>query len=704
MTALLVAGTGPVLAQQAAPTAAAAETAQPDGSQIILDAVTVTATKTEEKAIDVLGGASVVTGEKIRQIQPGSVSEILKDIPGVSSQNVSNDPMQSVNIRGLQDFGRVNVLVDGARQDYQISGHNPNGSFYLDPDFIGQADVTRGPIANIYGSGAIGGVVSLSTKTIDDILTDDENYGVMQNIGIGTNGAGVVSSTSAAARYGTVADFYGQFVYRNTNAYDNGAGQKVADSGQEILGGLFKANFRPAEGQTISLSALVQNFDYTNNGASGAGSRIHNDVDSSTYTIGYRFQRPEIWWLDLSAKAYFTQTKNVQTMLEPSATYIALGVQPGDKLSDRINTYGFDLSNTMRFSTSVLDHTLTYGLDGAKDEVEVVDNAGGYIGAFTPSGNRTLFGGFIQDEVRYGDWLRVLGGLRYDSYSLKGGSYKADGDRLSPKITVGITPIQGLEFYGTYAEGYRAPSVTETLIGGTHPFPAFRILPNLDLRPEVGHNLEGGVNAKYDNVLFDGDRFRAKATVFQNKIDDFIDMVGVGDPYLVPFIPGMPVSVCAVRPSLCFPIQSQQYVNVAKATISGVELEGAYDWQRGFVSIAATHTNGKNDVTGGPLHSVPPDRISTTLGFRFLDDALTVGGRWTLVDSSSGDPADPIAFPPAGGYGLVDLFSTYQYNEWSSAALSVNNLFDRKYRQYLDASTSPGLTVKFSLQVKLAAK
>ncbi len=124
----------------------------------------------EQSVVDTMAGASVVTRSQINQQQPNSIADMLQNVPGVASEVTPNDPGQSINIRGMQDFGRVNVLVDGARQDYQISGHNANGTFYLDPQFVGQADVVPGPVSNIYGSGAIGGVVSFRTLGIDDVL------------------------------------------------------------------------------------------------------------------------------------------------------------------------------------------------------------------------------------------------------------------------------------------------------------------------------------------------------------------------------------------------------------------------------------------------------------------------------------------------------------------------------------------------------
>ena len=92
-------------------------------------------------------------------------------MPGVTTAETARDTAQSVNIRGLQDFGRVNVLIDGARQNFQRSGHNANGVFYLEPEMLKSVDITRGPTAMIYGSGAIGGVVAFSLLDADDILS-----------------------------------------------------------------------------------------------------------------------------------------------------------------------------------------------------------------------------------------------------------------------------------------------------------------------------------------------------------------------------------------------------------------------------------------------------------------------------------------------------------------------------------------------------
>ncbi len=98
-------------------------------------------------------------------------------------------------------------------------------------------------------------------------------------------------------------------------------------------------------------------------------------------------------------------------------------------------------------------------------------------------------------------------------------------------MTIGITPIRGIEFYGTYAQGYRAPSVTETLIQGMHPFPSFTFLPNPNLVGEIAHDWEAGVNVKYDNVFRASDSMRGKATVFTNLVDNLSILSGSENPF-----------------------------------------------------------------------------------------------------------------------------------------------------------------------------
>ena len=143
---------------------------------------------------------------------------------------------------------------------------------------------------------------------------------------------------------------------------------------------------------------------------------------------------------------------------------------PAVSVSNRgylLDTVGVDVHNTSRFETYDWRHAVTYGLDAFQDKVVTADLRG-TSEVTTPGGQRTVSGGFVQWKANYTSLLEVVGALRYDNYQLESATTSSGGDRLSPKITVGLMPTAVLTPYASYAEGYRAPSITETLVNGPH--------------------------------------------------------------------------------------------------------------------------------------------------------------------------------------------------------------------------------------------
>ena len=144
-------------------------------------------------------------------------------------------------------------------------------------------------------------------------------------------------------------------------------------------------------------------------------------------------------------------------------------------------------------------------------------------------------------KQNYSTWFEVVSAIRYDRYDLHSPTVATSGggDRFSPKITIGVTPVAGFTPYVSYAEGYRAPvdhgdadrrrarhrrrSAVLHLPGRQRGL--FCFLPNPNLRPEVGKNKEVGINLKYDNIFTASDSFRGKFNVFRNDVDDYIDLV-----------------------------------------------------------------------------------------------------------------------------------------------------------------------------------
>jgi hemoglobin/transferrin/lactoferrin receptor protein len=181
------------------------------------------ATKTQEPVIDTLAPVSVVRQEQINQEQPTRLSDVLAGLPSVTAPERGDNPGTSINIRGLQDFGRVATLVDGVPQDFQRSGHFANGQFYLDPELVGGVDIARGPVANIFGSGAIGGVAAFQTKDINDILLPGEIAALQTHAMYGSNGNEWLASMFGGERAAQGDIFIGG-VYRDSGNYISGNG------------------------------------------------------------------------------------------------------------------------------------------------------------------------------------------------------------------------------------------------------------------------------------------------------------------------------------------------------------------------------------------------------------------------------------------------------------------------------------------------
>lgn len=220
-------------------------------------------------------------------------------------------------------------------------------------------------------------------------------------------------------------------------------------------------------------------------------------------------------------------------------------------------------------------------------------------------------------------------------------------------------------------------------------------------------------------MLRPNDAFRAKFNVFQNDIDNYINLKflgptqGVGGQRCLNFV----VFFC------------EQYQNIPSARIEGVEFESNYDTGSWFAGLAASHLRGRDLTNNLPLATIPPDQVTTTVGARFLERRLTVSVRWQAVaaknprDIPPGPEAPagatqgpPYAYFPTSSFNLVHLYLGYQINPDALASFSVENLFNEQYSRYLDVSPnpnhglnstplpffSPGITIKGALTVRFS--
>ncbi|MDE2487581.1 MAG: TonB-dependent receptor [Alphaproteobacteria bacterium] len=166
--------------------AAAARAAQPGGSD--LSELVVTATRLPS-SIDLVTGARVIDRAEIQARQAPFVTDLLATVPGVTiSQQGAFGGLAAIRIRGASP-DKTLVLIDGVPVDDPA---DPNGTF--DPAALQTADIQRievlsGPQGSLWGSDAIGGVVSITTRELKGLEAEAE--GGSFSTGRGFLGAGV---------------------------------------------------------------------------------------------------------------------------------------------------------------------------------------------------------------------------------------------------------------------------------------------------------------------------------------------------------------------------------------------------------------------------------------------------------------------------------------------------------------------------------
>ena len=134
----------------------------------------------------------------------------------------------------------------------------------------------------------------------------------------------------------------------------------------------------------------------------------------------------------------------------------------------------------------------------------------------------------------------------------------------------------------------------ETLQYGRHIGNGAIFGPNPNLLPEVSKKLEAGVNLKFDNVFFDGDGFRAKAAIYENKVDNFITTAIGRYPQAGTF--GDLVQTAFVHVNLLGPT----------TTMKGFELEASYDAGKAYIGASYTRLNTTYDGVYDPFFAGPP--------------------------------------------------------------------------------------------------
>lgn len=625
-----------------------------------LDAVTVTATRTENKAFDVPASVSVIGEQQIENLQAKDMATILRTVPGVSMGGTPREAGQLPTIRGYQGPDII-LRVDDARRslDSTVGVYNP---LLLDPNFVKRVEVVRGPSSAAHGGGGLGGVMAFQTIDAEDILDDGRSVGGRFRTGW-RSGDGSLSANLTGAAQAEGASVVAGATVRNYHNVDTGAGDnnELVQNGT-ARNGLFKVAYAPNDLHRVQVG-YTRYFDEGYGPTNPAGNTStqtgyqHQERSQDEFTGSWSFRDQDRSLFDGKVSAYYTDLKYDNQKRTTGAS----------DATTNVTTTGGSAQNSSRFAALGGEHRLTYGIDGYQDNL--TNTSAGSANSVQPDGDMLALGGFVQDEIKVArDWT-IIATLRQDSYDAEATGQPGNSDEhLSPKLAVKWQALPVLGLYASYGEAFRAPTVTElySRISGTNFFSNFR--PNAALKAETSRAKELGATLAFDEVLRPKDALRVKVSAFDEDVKDLISSTTIGTytrtaPY-------------AGTGSIF------QYRNVNNAHRWGGEAEMTYridDWDLG---LGYSRLRVKDRDTGVNLFS-PPDKLTLGLGY-FFDEywSARYAGRFVAAQDYDGT-----VLRRRAGYSVHDINVSYD-RDWYRVDAGISNLFDKGYASYHQSMTS----------------
>ncbi|CNJ01125.1 TonB-dependent hemoglobin/transferrin/lactoferrin family receptor [Yersinia bercovieri] len=449
-------------------TQAAAAEASSGKSEMVLDKLKVEEVSNAHEGdwvYDEARSVSEISREQMDNRPARHAADILEQTPGVYSSLSQQDPGLSVNIRGMQDYGRVNMNIDGMRQNFMKSSHGQrNGVMYIDPEILNNVTIEKGVSSGIGGAGVIGGIATFNTINASDFIEPGKEIGGKVRATTGDNGTQFIGSAmlalgneygdlliSASERNlkdywpGNKGDISEVRMGNHTKKFDNDLkNNKVDFTYYKLHSRLAKLGWNLSADQRLVLSYLQTQVESPNVGMFtqvdiDRSTPVHSfkygwlsgsitDVMNTNIGLDYSLKPEHIGWLDVMAKIYYVDTDDKTDTHNSDAVF-----RKAYWTQTRLSTKGLQLQNTSLF-TPADQHQLRikYGLEWFSDRSRgyTTNNyqqerslSEEIVNRLTPPGKRAITSTFAQINYDYDDWLRLEGGLRYDQFRLQGDTW-----------------------------------------------------------------------------------------------------------------------------------------------------------------------------------------------------------------------------------------------------------------------------------------
>ncbi|MEZ5986061.1 MAG: TonB-dependent receptor [Hyphomonas sp.] len=449
-----------------------------DAEAVKLDTIIVEGSRLNQTEAEIGTSVSVITSEEIEKLGFDFALDAVAAAPGVTiNQNGSFGGTASVRIRGASS-GQTLVLIDGVPVG---DPSTTDGSFnfaYLDTENIERIEVLKGPQSVLWGSDAIGGVVSISTKQPDTGLSGSV-FGEYGSYNTFRGGASVGNSNDMGdfrlAATGITSDGISKADEANGNTEDDGYDSRTVSA----RGGLNLPNSIRLDG-TLLWNDSEMDYDSYVGGAQGSVGDGDERTETETLSGNVSLKVPlfdgrfenllMVGYSDISRENFTNGTQSYDA--------------DGDRTLYRYQgTFTIDDRNKVAFGAEREETT-------ANDQDSAIDG---------------LFGLY---EFKPVEKLTLTGGLRVDDHD-------KFGSETTGRIAAAYAASEQVIVRASWGQGFKAPSIFQstyicTFCGLTEP--------NTNLKPETSEAYDIGV----DWSSADG-RAQAGITYFDQETENMID-------------------------------------------------------------------------------------------------------------------------------------------------------------------------------------
>lgn len=711
-------------------TPALAQPTAPDTSRVVgLNEVVVSANRIRgEKKADLPQQVDVLTARQIRLLNPATSADALLNSGWVfvqKSQLGGGSPV----LRGFE-ANKVLLVVDGVRLNNAIyrAGHLQN-ILTVDANSLERTEILNGAGAVMYGSDALGGVISLYTKQ-PQLAADSAAAGGPQvrtnnllryataarektahtDISLGWRRWALLTSVTATdfddlrkGRNG-MRDYPGfgevkQYVERQDGkdvVVNNDEPNRQKFTGYHQLDVVQKVLFQPKAGQRhllnlqLSTTSDIPRFDRLQTYRNGA-------LRYAEWDYGPQKRLFASYQLELTRERgiydVLRLTPAVQD-IEESRLVREFGQAVRQENTEKVRV----LSANLDLFKDLNRHELRYGAEVTRNKVRSIgEGVNVNTGAVTPIVTRYPDGATYATAGLYAshrweitDRLILSDGLRLSNVEVEAAfdrrffdspynTVKQNSTSLDGNLGLVAQLPLGLRLSGLVATGFRNPNVDD-LARTFEQANGTLIIPNPGLKPERVINYEAELSETVENRLL------VAVTGFYTNLRDAL----VVRPFTAP--DGQTTTIYNGKS-----FQTVATVNTGKARIYG--LSG-----RAQLALPAylrldgtlTYTHGRDRTADVPLDHIAPVYGRAALLFQhrgiLAESSVLFNGRKTTDQySPSGEDNLPQA-PPSGALGwcTLNLRTSYQLTPRWALQAGLENILDTNYRVFASGISAPG--------------